>query len=107
MIRLRTLATAVLTALVSTACTANPPAPTASGSPAPATSAPSSALKACPANPGYSCGKLTVPVNRTDPSRGELVLDYIAADNADAPKGVLLALTGGPGQPGVHFLGNF
>ena len=35
---------------------------------------------------------------------GDLRLPVAAADNADAPKGVLVALTGGPGQGGVAFV---
>ncbi|TCO62299.1 pimeloyl-ACP methyl ester carboxylesterase [Actinocrispum wychmicini] len=44
---------------------------------------------------------LTVPLDHHGRTPGSLKLQVAVADNANAPKGVLLFLTGGPGQPGV------
>lgn len=60
---------------------------------------------ACPGQPGFTCSSLTVPLDHRRPGGGDaLRLQVAAADNAGAPKGVLLFLTGGPGQPGVPFI---
>jgi pimeloyl-ACP methyl ester carboxylesterase len=100
MIRFRRYAAVlVLTALVAACSPARNPAP--SGSRAPGGRP---ALAACPGIDAFSCGTLEVPVDRSDPARGSLRLNVAVADNADAPRGVLLLLTGGPGQPGVAFL---
>ncbi|MEU4420836.1 alpha/beta fold hydrolase [Actinoplanes sp. NPDC024001] len=48
----------------------------------------------------YTCSVLTVPLDRSGRVPGELRLRVAVADNADAPRGVLLVLSGGPGQPG-------
>lgn len=58
----------------------------------------------CPQAPGFTCSTLTVPLDRTGRIKGTLALNVAAADNADAPRGVLLFLTGGPGQPGVPLI---
>ena len=55
----------------------------------------------CAGLTGYTCSTLTVPLDRTGRVPGELRLNVAAADNAKAPRGLLLFLTGGPGQPGV------
>jgi pimeloyl-ACP methyl ester carboxylesterase len=55
----------------------------------------------CPGLAGYTCSTLAVPLDRSGRVKGTLRLDVAAADNATAPRGVLLVLTGGPGQPGV------
>lgn len=59
----------------------------------------------CQDQPGYTCSTLTVPLDHRGIIPGTLDLQVAMADNADAPKGVLLFLTGGPGQPGVPFIG--
>lgn len=56
----------------------------------------------------FSCATLTVPLDhaglRPGPRfDGQLTLQVAMADNADAPRGVLVFLTGGPGQPAVPF----
>ena len=56
----------------------------------------------CPGQPGFTCSTLTVPFDHTGRHPGTLDLQVATADNADAPKGVLLFLTGGPGQGGVR-----
>jgi pimeloyl-ACP methyl ester carboxylesterase len=55
----------------------------------------------CPGEPGFTCSTLTVPLDHRGRVPGTLDLRVATADNADAPKGTLLFLTGGPGQPGV------
>jgi pimeloyl-ACP methyl ester carboxylesterase len=52
----------------------------------------------------FTCAYLTVPLDRGGRTPGTLRLQVAIADNADAPRGVLLVLTGGPGQPGVGLL---
>jgi pimeloyl-ACP methyl ester carboxylesterase len=58
----------------------------------------------CAATPGFTCTTLRVPLNHRKPSGAQLKLAVAAADNVNAPRGVLLVLTGGPGQPGVSLL---
>ena len=53
---------------------------------------------------GFTCSTLAVPLDHSGRTPGDLRLAVAAADNADAPKGVLVALTGGPGQGGVDFV---
>ncbi|WP_329481553.1 alpha/beta hydrolase [Kribbella sp. NBC_01484] len=53
---------------------------------------------------GFTCTTLRVPLDRQQPSGPSLDLGVIATDNVDAPRGVLLLLAGGPGQPGVSLL---
>jgi len=55
----------------------------------------------CPGAAGYTCSTLTVPLDRSGRVPGTLRLNVAAADDAKAARGVLLFLTGGPGQPGV------
>ncbi|WP_242890923.1 alpha/beta fold hydrolase [Actinomadura litoris] len=77
---------------------ASPPAPTAA--PRPALTDP----RPCPKQPGFTCSTLTVPLDHRAPSKGTLRLQVATGGNVTAPKGVLLFLTGGPGQPGVPFI---
>jgi pimeloyl-ACP methyl ester carboxylesterase len=58
----------------------------------------------CAGQPGFTCSTLAVPLDHGGRTPGELRLQVATADNANAPKGVLLFLTGGPGQPGVPFI---
>ncbi|WP_433479162.1 alpha/beta fold hydrolase [Spirillospora sp. CA-142024] len=59
----------------------------------------------CAGKPGFTCSFLTVPLDHRHPGRKDtLRLQVAIADNAGAPNGVLLFLTGGPGQPGVPFI---
>lgn len=58
----------------------------------------------CPGMTGYTCSTLTVPLDHRDPRGRTINLQVAAADNVKAPKGVLVLLTGGPGQPGVSLL---
>jgi pimeloyl-ACP methyl ester carboxylesterase len=58
----------------------------------------------CPNAPGFTCSSLTVPLDHSDRTPGQLRLAVAAAGNADAPRGALVVLTGGPGQGGVDFV---
>ncbi|GAB7188562.1 hypothetical protein ATKI12_8393 [Kitasatospora sp. Ki12] len=55
----------------------------------------------CPDAPEFTCGTLTVPFDHSGATPGTLRLDVAMTGNADAPKGDLLFLAGGPGQPSV------
>jgi pimeloyl-ACP methyl ester carboxylesterase len=56
----------------------------------------------CPEAPGFTCSNLTVPLDHQGRVKGELGLQ-VAAQDGPAPRGVLVFLTGGPGQPGAPF----
>jgi pimeloyl-ACP methyl ester carboxylesterase len=56
---------------------------------------------------GYTCSTLDVPLDRSGRRTGTLHLRVAAADNVEAPRGVLLVLSGGPGQPGLVLLDRF
>jgi len=56
---------------------------------------------ACPELAGFTCSTLTVPIDWSGRVSGTLALNVAAADNDRADRGVLLFLTGGPGQPGL------
>jgi pimeloyl-ACP methyl ester carboxylesterase len=55
----------------------------------------------CPEASGFTCSTLRVPLDRSGRIAGTLDLHVAVGDNANAPRGVLLFLTGGPGQPGL------
>ncbi len=57
----------------------------------------------CPELSGFTCSTLAVPLDHTGHRQGSLRLQVAAADKTAAPRGVLLVITGGPGQPGVPF----
>jgi pimeloyl-ACP methyl ester carboxylesterase len=61
-------------------------------------------VRACPHLKGFSCGKLTVPLDWAGQARGTLRLTVGLQNTKRPPRGVLLFLTGGPGQPGVRFI---
>jgi pimeloyl-ACP methyl ester carboxylesterase len=56
---------------------------------------------------GFTCSTLTVPLDHQGRVRGTLSLQVGTSDNVKAPKGVLVLLSGGPGQPGTTFLSRF
>jgi pimeloyl-ACP methyl ester carboxylesterase len=58
----------------------------------------------CAAVAGYTCSTLVVPLDHEGRKGGTLRLAVAASDNVRAPRGVLLLITGGPGQPGVPSL---
>jgi pimeloyl-ACP methyl ester carboxylesterase len=78
--------------------------PTVKQQPAPAPAPRLAGSQPCPDAPGFTCSSLVVALDHTGRTPGRLRLHVAVADNADAPKGVLLALTGGPGQGGVAFV---
>ncbi|MBD0669642.1 hypothetical protein BU198_02630 [Streptomyces sp. CBMA156] len=55
----------------------------------------------CPDAPEFTCGTLTVPFDHSGATPGTLGLQVAFTGNTTAPRGDLLFLTGGPGQPGV------
>ncbi|MFE2728626.1 alpha/beta hydrolase [Kitasatospora sp. NPDC059327] len=55
----------------------------------------------CPEAPEFLCGTLTVPLDHSGATPGTLHLRVAVTGNTTAPRGDLLFLTGGPGQPGV------
>ena len=58
----------------------------------------------CPDQPGFSCSTLRVPLDHAAQTGGTLRLAVGVSTVKAAPRGVLLFLTGGPGQPGIPFL---
>jgi pimeloyl-ACP methyl ester carboxylesterase len=63
------------------------------------------AVRPCPGTPAFSCGTLSVRLDPLGSAPGRLSLQVAVSDVAAAPRGVLLVLTGGPGEPGIPFLG--
>ena len=61
----------------------------------------------CAGVTGYTCATLDVPLDRANPARGTLHLQVGMGDNTNAPRGVLLVLSGGPGQPGLPILDGY
>ncbi|MEU1288226.1 alpha/beta fold hydrolase [Kitasatospora sp. NPDC005856] len=55
----------------------------------------------CPDTPEFTCATLTVPLDHSGATPGTLDLAVALTADTTAPKGDLLFLTGGPGQPGV------
>lgn len=58
----------------------------------------------CQGAPEFICGSITVPLDHSGATPGTLTLDVAMTGNANAPKGDLLFLTGGPGQPGIPLI---
>jgi len=61
-------------------------------------------VRPCPGIPAFSCGELNVRLDPFGPAPGRLRLRVAVSDVAVAPRGVLVFLTGGPGQPAVPFV---
>src|SRR5579864_6573735 len=57
---------------------------------------------ACPGQQGFTCSTLTVPLDWSGHVKGTLRL--AVASGPPAARGVLLVLTGGPGQPGAPYI---
>jgi pimeloyl-ACP methyl ester carboxylesterase len=72
--------------------------------PAPAPAARLAGSRPCPDVPDFVCSSLVVPLDHAGRTPGQLRLHIAVAENADAPRGVLVDLTGGPGQGGVAFV---
>ena len=66
-----------------------------------APAAPAAAAERCPH--GAQCAKLTVPLDHTGATPGTLTLAYARIPASGTRTGTLVALTGGPGQPGIPF----
>jgi pimeloyl-ACP methyl ester carboxylesterase len=62
------------------------------------------AIRPCPGIPRFTCASLLVPLDHASQAAGTLHLSVGYDSAAAAPKGILLFLTGGPGQPGVRFI---
>ena len=62
------------------------------------------AVRPCAGVPAFSCGTLSVRLDPFGSVPGRLSLQVAVSDVAAAPRGVLLLLTGGPGQPGLPFV---
>src|SRR5437764_2553085 len=58
----------------------------------------------CAGVTGYTCATLDVPLDRAHPASGTVHLQVGMGDNTYAPRGVLLVLSGGPGEPGRPIL---
>jgi|SRR5581483_11390790 len=56
----------------------------------------------CPGQAGFTCSTLRVPLDWSGHVNG--TLDLAVASGPSGPRGVLLVLTGGPGQPGVPYI---
>src|ERR1700757_4449752 len=56
---------------------------------------------------GFTCATLDVPLDHAHPGRGTLHLRIGMGDNVNAPHGVLLVLSGGPGQPGLPIISGY
>ena len=98
----RAAATVITLALLAAACTAVAPG----GQPGAPPARPAlTGAHPGPGRPGFTCSYLTVPLDRSGKVPGMLRLQVAAAGNAHARLGTLLFLTGGPGQPGVQFVG--
>jgi len=97
----RAAATVIMLALLAAACTAAPGARPGAPPARPALTG----AHPCPGRPGFTCSYLAVPLDRSGKVPGTLRLQVAAAGNVHARLGTLLFLTGGPGQPGVPFVG--
>jgi len=105
---LRALAAAAVLAGLASGCTGAPARPAGQAAPA-GQSAPAQNpaglhdVRPCPGMPGFRCGSLSVRLDPSGSAPGRLSLRVAMSDIASAPRGVLVFLTGGPGQPGVPF----
>jgi pimeloyl-ACP methyl ester carboxylesterase len=61
----------------------------------------------CAGVTGFTCATLDVPLDHANPAGGTLHLHVGMGDNVHAPRGVLLVLSGGPGQPGLPILDGY
>lgn len=101
--RAATAMAAVLAAVTACAGTV-PSAGRPANSPHPAATPGLSGHRPCPGQTDVTCADLTVPLDRTGTLPGTLRLQTAIHGKADAPRGTLLFLTGGPGQPGVPYV---
>jgi pimeloyl-ACP methyl ester carboxylesterase len=101
---------AVLAAAMASGCTSaghgSPPSHGSSAAASTSTGPPAQLIQShpCAGIAGFTCSTLQVPLDHSGHTPGTLRLQVAAADNVTASRGVLLFLTGGPGQPGVPFV---
>jgi pimeloyl-ACP methyl ester carboxylesterase len=60
-------------------------------------------LRACPGQARFGCGTLAVPLDYSGQVPGTISLHYAAQRSFPRTGKILIALTGGPGQPGLDF----
>ncbi|MFE5915422.1 alpha/beta fold hydrolase [Streptomyces wedmorensis] len=101
--------TTVAAALTAVACVGSTPGAASAPYPPSSSATPAAAPELtdpgpCPGQTDVTCADLTVPLDRTGAVPGTLRLRTAVFGEADAPKGTLLFLTGGPGQPGLPFV---
>lgn len=99
-------AVALVTALIVAGCTSGGDTPATPDSTSPteqgtSSPAPSNPEPTGPCDEGWTCTSLDVPLDRTVPERQTLHLAMTVETREDAPRGLLLVLAGGPGQPAV------
>ncbi|MFI9100517.1 alpha/beta fold hydrolase [Streptomyces fildesensis] len=58
----------------------------------------------CPGQESFTCATLAVPLDHSGRTHGTLALSVAMTGNTRAPKGDLIFLAGGPGQPGVPLM---
>jgi pimeloyl-ACP methyl ester carboxylesterase len=64
-------------------------------------------LRTCRSDSAFVCGALRVPLDHSGRVRGTLSLDVAAERRRGGRKGLLIALSGGPGQSSVSAAGSF
>jgi pimeloyl-ACP methyl ester carboxylesterase len=119
----RVLVAAVIVLIAATGCSAQsggrhgssrsaPPGSASAAATAPAASVPAlgspgsrlTGIRPCPGATGFSCGLLQVRLDPFGSVPGRLSLRVAMSAVVAAPRGVVVLLTGGPGQPGVPFV---
>jgi pimeloyl-ACP methyl ester carboxylesterase len=70
---------------------------------APAAMAQAPSLHPCPGQGRFGCGTLTVPLDYSGQVPGTIALHFAAERSFPRTGKILIALTGGPGQPGIDF----
>src|SRR3954452_19241496 len=70
---------------------------------APAAGAQAPSLHTCPGQGRFGCGTLNVPLDYSGKVPGTIALHFAAQRSFPRTGKILIALTGGPGQPGIDF----
>jgi pimeloyl-ACP methyl ester carboxylesterase len=70
---------------------------------APAAGAQAPRLTQCPGQARFGCGTLNVPLDYSGHATGSIGLHFAAQRSFPRTGKILIALTGGPGQPGIDF----
>jgi pimeloyl-ACP methyl ester carboxylesterase len=70
---------------------------------APAAGAQTPSLHPCPGQGRFGCGTLNVPLDYSGRVPGSVALHFAAQRSFPRTGKILIALTGGPGQPGIDF----